>query len=181
VIPTHPPAASSAPASLPRRHFLLRFTPWVLLAAGSGCATTRWKDFIRVHLVSIDGQAGGLESLGEVRMDLTLRIENSSGIPLTLYGSAHQVRLNGIDLGEAMGGERIEIPRLGSTTTRVSLNLSTLRLARALVQIRQDQHLTYQLNSRLLQSEAGWFQGLRKETSGRLDWADFRMPSLPGF
>jgi LEA14-like dessication related protein len=140
----------------------------VLVLVAGGCRTL---DRASVSLVNVQfADATLLES----SVVFTLRVQNQSPEPLTLNGGIHKVYLNGLFIGDAVGGETTPLPGLGSATLPVTAHLSNLRLATRLKPIIESRAFDYRIES-LLYTGAG---KMRTVSEGRLDMRDFQ-PSPP--
>jgi LEA14-like dessication related protein len=99
----------------------------------------------------------------------TVRILNENPDPLTIDGGVFKIYLNGLKVGKGVTSERIEVPRLESTTAEVSLHVSNVALAARIRDLLQDPVLNYTLKSKLFVVKS---YGTRKATfnhSGRID------------
>lgn len=57
---------------------------------------------------------------------LTVRIDNASPEPMLVNGAVHHVAVNGLIIGKALDSGRFEVPRLGSVTREMRMNISNM-------------------------------------------------------
>lgn len=141
------------------------------LLLSSGCVTRPETEDFDVTLVNIasEGNSGGL---GEAALRFTLRLQNATPEPVTLTGAAHKIYLNGVYVGQALSNERVEVPRLGTTTGEVTVHLSTFRLTRAFYGMYREQKASYRVISTLY----GTRSTLRTRKEGSVDLRGLNLP-----
>lgn len=88
-------------------------------------------------------------TLFETTADFTVRIANPSSDELSLDGAAHDIYLNGIHVGKGLADDKINIPRLGSTTQTVSVHISNLSLLRNIQDLIDAKSFDYKIDSTL--------------------------------
>lgn len=98
----------------------------LVLACLAGCfqLAQRRKAHPSVSLVSMHVNE---RTLFEYGVRLTIRIDNDSPEPLVVNGAAHSVAINGLYVGKALDSGRFEVPRLGSVTRDLRINMSSMR------------------------------------------------------
>lgn len=107
--------------------------------------------------------------LFETAAVVALRISNENPEPLRVEGGVFKIYLNGMRLGRAMGGETIEVPRLGSTVQRFDLSLSNIALATRLVELLESPVLDYRVKSKLYVVRPYGTRRMGSVHEGRLD------------
>jgi LEA14-like dessication related protein len=131
-----------------------------------GCATLSREGGIAVSLVSIRPVE---TSLFETTAELTLRITNESTQPLALAGSTHRLYLNGTYVGRAVTNEKLSIPKLGTSTQKLTAHLENLALMRKAQELGNVPTVDYRIDSRLLAADEEGGGGFTTTSSGQLD------------
>ena len=142
----------------------------------SGCAGLRSHDGLEISLVNARLSA---PTVWETTAHFTVRIINERPEPLMVDGSVHRIHLNGVYVGEGVTNERLEVPRLSSTTQEVTVYLRNVRMATRLKSIVENQAVDYRVDSTLYVSDGGRSHRCRVAQEGRLALADFQ-PSPSG-
>lgn len=151
---------------------------WAWLASAgllASCASFQERDDIAVSLVNVRlGEA----TVFETTAVFTVRIANESPNPLVLDGGVHKFYLNGLNVGEGLSGDRLEVPRFASVTQDIPVHLGNISLATRIRPIIESRALDYRMNSRLL------LLGNRSHTvrvshEGHLSLEQFQ-PTFPG-
>jgi LEA14-like dessication related protein len=162
---------------LPTRFLrILCATPLLALLL-AGCATTQDDGDFDVTLVHVNS-ARGTEA--EFQFVFTLRLQNASPDAVTLDGGAHKLYLNGVYVGQGLNNERVEVPRLATTTQQVTVNLSAFRLARAAYRIYNTHKADYRVDSTLYAVKGGGTRRIRAHKDGTVDLDDFVPPPGAG-
>ena len=125
-----------------------------------------------------------LESSGSV----SLRIANSNPEPLVIDGLAVNLQLDGRRIGKVLSSERLEVPRLSTTTLDAELFVSHLAVLTVVQQIMEKESMTYGLSGKVYVLTDFGRKTLRVEHAGRfsfeeegLDAADEEVaPTQPG-
>lgn len=160
--------------------FIVQTLAFTLLAwALSGCATGPNANLVNVSLVQVQQVPSTSGGLGDLQLACTLRIDNASPVSLPLTGSAHDITINGLRLGQARSDQPVVVPRLGSETVTVNLNLNAIRMTQAVYQMYQDQNFQYQVLSTLYPGSKDTLQGrgFQVETAGTLEPSQFQLMS----
>ena len=158
-------------------HFPLRrllATLTVLVLSLAGCATTQDDGDFDVTLVKVDS-AHGTE--GEFQFVFTLRLQNASPVAVALDGGAHKIYLNGVYVGQGLSNERVEVPRLATTTQQVTVNLSAFRLARAAYRIYNTHQADYRVESTLYAVRGAGTRRIRAHMEGTVNLDEFVPPA----
>jgi len=155
---------------------LTRLASLLLVGLLCSCATTSRREEIKVSLVNM---RFGEATVWETTAYFTLRVQNESLQPLVLDGGVHKLYLNGLYIGEGLTNERVEIPRLNSSTQTVIVHLRNLSMAARIRTIIESQAADYRLGSKLYLLENGRSVRCRLSSEGRLDLKDFQ-PPRPG-
>ena len=140
----------------------------------TGCTTMQNDGDFDVTLVNVRSVN---DSAGEVQLAFTLRLQNASPSPVTMDGAAHKIYLNGIYIGQGLTNERVDVPRLATTTQVVTVNLSTFRLARALYGVYRTQKADYRVESTLYAAEGGHPRRLHAQKEGAVDLKELARPA----
>jgi len=152
-------------SSFSRRSFL------GVVTAGSlaGCATTAKESPVEILLSNLAPGTGG--GVGDLALRFVIRLENASPDPVVVDGGSYKIELNGIYVGQGLSNERIEIPRLSSTTVTVPVHVSTVRLMGSLYQVLQSNQVRYRLDGTLYVVRGGSSRRYRTSREGQVDLA----------
>lgn len=88
-------------------------------------------------------------TLFETSADVVVRIDNENPHPIVIDGASHNISLNGISIGKGVTDQRVEIPRLGSTTQRLTVRISNLSLVKNIQSIIDAKEYDYRVDSTL--------------------------------
>ena len=140
-----------------------------------GCSTAPETEDFEVTLVNLSspGDRGG--GIGEADLAFTIRLQNATPEAVVLTGGAHKIYLNGVYLGQGLSNERVEVPRLATTTAELSVHLSTFKLARALYGVYRAQKADYRIVSTLY----GERRTFRTHKEGSIDLHGLNLPPPP--
>lgn len=129
----------------------------------SGCATAPQPN-VEVSVINLQfANATLLES----QLTVDVRISNSGPTPIAIDGGAHKLYLNGHYVGQGLTDQKTTVPRLGSATQTVQLNLQNLRFAPLLRELAAKQIFSYKLESAIYLENK--IRPLKTETEGTLD------------
>jgi LEA14-like dessication related protein len=146
----------------------------VLVLVLAGCATMQDDGDFDVTLVKVDS-AHGTE--GEFQFVFTLRLQNASPTAIALDGGAHKIYLNGVYVGQGLSNERVEVPRLATTTQQVTVNLSTFRLARAAYRVYNTHQADYRVESTLYAVKGAGTRRIHAHKEGTVNLDAFVPPT----
>ena len=138
-----------------------------LLAAGLGvgCAVLPGSDPLRVTVVDI----GATDARGlELRLAITLRVQNPNDRAVEFDGIALDLAVNGRPLASGVSDQRGSVPRYGETVITVPVSISALdavRQAIGLADARKSEPLPYVLSGKL---SGGLFGTMRFSQEGTL-------------
>ena len=85
------------------------------------------------------------------------------------YLSMVWIYLNGVYVGQGLSNERVDVPRLATTTQQVTVNLSTFRLARAAYRIYDTHKADYRVESTLYAVKGTGTRRIRARKDGVVD------------
>ncbi len=146
----------------------------------TSCATAPDQGAFDVSVVNV---TSGEATLWETRLEFVVRLQNATPNSVTLEGAAHKIYLNGTYIGQGLSNERVEVPRLGTTTQTVAVLLKNLTLMRKLIEFghSQNQTVTYRVDSTLYTSGGGMFaRKFRAMKEGGLDLRSLSLPTGSG-
>lgn len=151
--------------------FLSRRSFLGLVTAGSlgGCASLSEESPVDILLSNLAPGTGG--GVGDLALRFIVRLENASPDPVVVDGGTYKIELNGIYVGQGLSNERIEIPRLSSTTVTVPVHVSTVRLMGSLYQVLQSNQVRYRLDGTLYVVRGGSSRRYRATREGQVDFA----------
>jgi LEA14-like dessication related protein len=138
------------------------------------CATFQPREDIDVALVNV---RLGETTVWETTAYFTVRVSNASPEPLTVNGSAYRFYLNGLNIGQGLSDERLEVPRLSSATQEVPVHLRNLSMATRIRPILESRAIDYRVDSTLYLGDSNWPRRCRVAREGRLALEDFQ-PAL---
>lgn len=156
---------------------------WVIGCLGglvltAGCATLPETDEMEVSLVDVRP----IEATAwETTAQFTVRLQNASPEPLVMDGGAYKIYLNDTYVGQGLTSERVEIPRLGTTTQNVTLHLKNFTLARKLYGASKTLQASYRVRSTLYvaSSNGKSSRTLRTTKEGAIDMREFVPAGTP--
>lgn len=131
----------------------------------AGCTTVQPP---AVSLVNV--QLGAATAL-ETNAQFTLRLTNATPESLGLTGGAFKIYLNGAFVGDGVSAEAVTLPRFGSGTMTVSVNLSHWRIATRIRPLLESKILDYRITGKLYASQPAGT--IRVSEEGRLDLNQF--------
>jgi len=140
----------------------------LVFGLGAGCTTVPETEDLDVSLVTVrSGEVTPWETTGH----FVVRLQNAGPTPLVLEGGVHKIYLNGTYVGQGLSNERVEIPRLGTTTQTLTVHLKNFTLARKLYGASQTLQASYRIRSTLyVASEPGGrARSIRAAKEGSLD------------
>jgi LEA14-like dessication related protein len=146
-----------------------------LVLGGSGCSTAPETEDFDVTLVNLNTVPAGGGGIGEAAVVFTVRLQNATPQAVTLTGAAHKLYLNGVYVGQGLSNERVEVPRLGTTTADLTVHLSTFRLARAFYGVYRSQQADYRIVSTLYGDRSNF----RTRKEGSIDLHGLNLPPPP--
>jgi LEA14-like dessication related protein len=156
---------------------LTSFSIWfVFCLSFCACSTLQQPEGIDVALVNVRLNEA---TLWETTAVFTVRISNETPEPITIDGSAQKFYLNGIYVGEGLASERIEVPRLNSTTQEISVHLRNLAMATRIRPILEQRAMDYRMDSTLYVVNGSRSHGCHLVREGRVSLQDFQ-PNLQG-
>ncbi len=115
----------------------------------------------------------------ETTGEFTVRLSNENPEPVIIDGGVYHLYLNGLRVGKGLSDRRIELPRLGTGTDRVTLHVSNLALATRLVELMKEPVLDYRIKTRLYLVRPYGRRRISTEHEGRIDLAAATAPE-PG-
>lgn len=149
----------------------LLVTVGMLCLLVSACATFRHDPQIQVSLVNLQF---GASTAFETTLLATLRIQNENPEAIVLDGATHKIYLDGLNIGQGLASERLEIQRLNSATQTVTFHVSNIAVATRLQRIVQSRRFDYRIDSKLYLLEGNHSRRVRTERTGRFDLEQFR-------
>jgi LEA14-like dessication related protein len=167
------------PLSLPFGRLQRWMAPAVVLLAAliviPGCSLSPDTEDFDVTLVNLSSTNDGGGGIGEADLAFTIRLQNATPEAVVLTGGAHKIYLNGVYLGQGLSNERVEVPRLATTTATLSVHLSTFKLARALYGVYRSQKADYRIVTTLY----GERRTFRTRKEGSIDLHGLNLPPPP--
>lgn len=140
----------------------------------AGCAHRDDEGAFDVTLVQVNPSSGG--GLGETALNCEIRLQNGNPEPVTVDGGRHKVYLNGVYIGQGLSNESVEVPRLGTTTQRVTVYLSTFQMARSLHKIYESHRADYRLESTVYARQGSHSHSFKAEKEGSIDLNSLQSP-----
>ena len=151
--------------------FARRLVAMVLLAGLAGCATLPNTDPLTIGVAGIEPLPG--EGL-ELRLAVTVRIQNPNDAPVQYTGAALTLDLNGRKLASGVSPNVGTVPRYGETTFTVPVTISAFDMLRQVFAFSETDargEVRYRVRGKL---EGGIF-GSRRFT----DEGSMRLPQPP--
>lgn len=105
----------------------------------------------------------------ETTGEFTVRLGNENPEPMVINGGVFRLYLNGVKVGKALSSERVEVPRLGTATQKVSLHVNNVTLVTRLVSLMDQPVLDYQIRTRLFLETAYGQRRLNFDNAGTLN------------
>jgi LEA14-like dessication related protein len=136
------------------------------LLAVAGCVTLPNTDPLNVSVAGIEPLPG--EGL-ELRLAVTVRIQNPNDVAVEYSGTALSLELNGRDLANGVSDAAGTVPRYGETTLTIPVTISAfdmVRQALGFANAGEVKEIPYRVRGKL---EGGWFGTRRFTDEGTLD------------
>ena len=154
----------------------MRATTTLLLLASfmAGCATLPNSDPLSIDVAGIEPLPG--EGL-ELRLAVTVRIQNPNDTPIEYSGAALSLELNGRDLANGVSAAVGTVPRYGETTLTVPVTISAFDMVRQALGFMGNEpvrDVQYRVRGKL---EGGLFGTRRFTDEGTLDLPDRSNPA----
>jgi LEA14-like dessication related protein len=108
----------------------------------------------------------------ETTGEITVRISNENREPLTIDGAVFKLFLNGVSVGKALTPERVEIPRLGTSTLRAAVHLNNVALITRLATMMEQPELEYRIRTKLFVVRPYGTRKWKLDHQGRFSFAD---------
>jgi len=105
----------------------IRVTAPIALALLAGCASLPNSDPLTISVANIEPLPG--EGL-ELRLAVTVRVQNPNDAPIEYTGAALSLELNGRDLANGVSAASGIVPRYGETTLTVPVTISAFDMVR---------------------------------------------------
>ena len=147
-----------------RRH-LLALAPVMLLPVG-GCAGLALRQPLQVSLVDVSSLPGAAM---ELRLAVTLRVQNPNDAALDYDGVSLQLEVGGRHLASGVSDARGSVPRFGEALITVPVTVSATHVLRQAWGLARDGATAIEFTARGLLA-GGLFGGAGFDSSGRFDW-----------
>ncbi len=145
----------------------MRAIGWlVLMVVLTGCVSMSNDPGVDVALVDV--RVSGA-TLWETTAEFVVRIDNEAPEPVVLDGAVHKIFLNGRYVGKGLSNERVEIPRLSSTTHAITVHLRNLSMAARVRELIEGRALDYRMESVVYLASGMGRRGVRTLKEGTLD------------
>jgi LEA14-like dessication related protein len=144
-----------------------RFVFLVLSALLGGCAALSGGDPPRVNFAGVESLAG--EGM-ELRLNVKLRVQNPSDVPLEVDGVSLNLDVRGMGFASGVSAVKTRVPRFGEAVISVPVTVpatALLRQAWAFSNDREMKKIEFEMSGRL---GGGVFGGGRFASKGELDW-----------
>lgn len=102
----------------------------------------------------------------ETAGSFTVRIANENPEPIALTGGSYVLFLNGVKVGKGLSSNRVEVPRLGTSTDKVEIFVNNVRLATQIARLLEEERVTYELRAKLYLEGAFGTRRLRSTYGG---------------
>jgi LEA14-like dessication related protein len=138
----------------------------------AGCASLPNTDPLNVDVAGIEPLPG--EGL-ELRLAVSVRIQNPNDVAVEYTGTALSLELNGRDLASGVSDAAGTVPRYGEAVLTIPVTISALNMVRQVLGFANDgeqKEVAYRVRGKL---EGGWF-GTRRFT----DEGTFELPAPRG-
>lgn len=135
----------------------------------AGCASLPNTDPLNVDVAGIEPLPG--EGL-ELRLAVSVRIQNPNDVAVEYTGTALSLELNGRDLASGVSDAAGTVPRYGETVLTIPVTISALNMVRQVLGFAnadEQNEVAYRVRGKL---EGGWF-GTRRFT----DEGTFELPA----
>jgi LEA14-like dessication related protein len=133
-----------------------------------GCATM--EAFTPPDVTLVDIRFEDL-TVFETSGTFTVRLSNENPEPMVVDGAVYRLYLGGQRVGKALSDERLEVPRLGSSTYEVDVYLNNVALAARLLTLGQETGLDYTIKGKLYVERPYGTRRLRFSRDGRIDFS----------
>jgi LEA14-like dessication related protein len=144
---------------------------WSLLGTAAGCASLPNRDPLTIDVAGIES----LPSEGlELRLAVTIRIQNPNDAAVEYTGAALSLDLNGRNLASGVSDTVGTVPRYGETTFTVPVTISALDMVRQVfgfIEADEQGEVRYRVRGKL---EGGIFGTRRFSDEGSM-----QLPSQP--
>jgi LEA14-like dessication related protein len=150
---------------------LLRSLPVISLWCLAGCASFPMSDPLMVGVAGIEPLPG--EGL-ELRLAVTVRVQNPNDVAVEYTGAALSLDLNGRNLASGVSDRVGTVPRYGETTFTVPVTISAFDMMRQVfgfIEADARGEVRYRVRGKL---EGGWFGTRRFSSEGTM-----RLPTPP--
>lgn len=137
-----------------------------LALTASGCAA--WLPLAPPEVSLVNLQFTDLK-LFETTGVFTVRLSNENPEPVRVEGGVYKLYLDGVRVGKGLSDARLELPRLGSTTDRVTVHINNVAVATRLAAILKQPVVDYELVTRLYVAGSWGTRRVSSRFSGRLD------------
>ena len=124
--------------------------------------------------VSIVNAAFADVNLLETGIEFTVRVTNNTPDPISFSGATHHIYLNGSDIGTGSNGDRLTVPRFGSATQKVRINLSNIGMLSNIRSLVTSNKFDYRIKSQFYLEPGGVFERkIEVDREGRYDFSNF--------
>lgn len=140
----------------------------------AGCASLPTSDPLTVTVAGIEPLPG--EGL-ELRLAVTVRVQNPNDVAVEYTGAALSLELNGRNLASGVSDRVGTVPRYGETTFTVPVTISAFDMMRqvfGLMEADARGEVRYRVRGKL---EGGWFGTRRFSSEGSMQLPDRRPPT----
>jgi LEA14-like dessication related protein len=120
----------------------------LLLIVVLGLAACSAEKMPKPSIAIINAEIGGV-GLFETGAKFTLRIDNPATVDFVSNGAAHEITVNGVEVGSALDNSRIVVPRLGSLKKEVVVHIQNVELLTRLRSMMERSKIDYTIDSRL--------------------------------
>ena len=134
--------------------------------AVTGCATV--ESFAAPEVTLVDVRFEDL-ALFETSGTFTVRLSNENPDAVFVDGAVYKLYLGGQKVGKALSDDRIELPRLGSSTYEVDVYINNVALVTRLHTLGQERGLDYTIKGKLYVERPYGLRRLRFSRDGRID------------
>jgi len=154
-----------------------RLLHWIAVAAAvalSACASLPTSDPLAVSVAGIEPLPG--EGL-ELRLAVTVRVQNPNDVAVEYTGAALSLDLNGRKLASGVSADVGTVPRYGETTFTIPVTISAFDMMRQVfgfIEADARGEVRYRVRGKL---EGGWFGTRRFTSEGTVQLPDRRSPA----
>jgi LEA14-like dessication related protein len=132
----------------------------------AGCASLPNTDPLNVDVAGIEPLPG--EGL-ELRLAVSVRIQNPNDVAVEYTGTALSLEVNGRDLASGVSDAAGTVPRYGETVLTIPVTISALNMVRQVLgfaNAQEQKAVAYRVRGKL---EGGWFGTRRFTDEGTFD------------